>query len=115
MRRVATACPITRYVIVLMFVGGGLAGLAGMAEVSAIQGRLATEPVARLRLYRLSHQLDGGRPSARHHRGGAFVLAVITAGGDILQMTQALPGLGGEHPDGRACSSWSWAARRRAR
>ena len=38
--RSGSACPITRYVIVLMFVGGGLAGLAGMAEVSAIQGRL---------------------------------------------------------------------------
>jgi ABC-type uncharacterized transport system permease subunit len=24
--------------------------------------------------------------------GAAFVLAVVTAGGDILQMTQALPG-----------------------
>jgi simple sugar transport system permease protein len=32
--------PIERYVLVMMFIGGGLAGLAGMAEVSAIQGRL---------------------------------------------------------------------------
>jgi simple sugar transport system permease protein len=32
--------PVGRYVVVLMFLGGGLAGLAGMAEVSAIQGRL---------------------------------------------------------------------------
>jgi len=31
---------VTRYVILLMFIGGGLAGLAGMSEVSAIQGRL---------------------------------------------------------------------------
>src|SRR5205085_10555655 len=32
--------PVGRYVVVLMFVGGAAAGLAGMAEVSAIQGRL---------------------------------------------------------------------------
>src|SRR5713101_4981986 len=32
--------PVGRYVVGLMFIGGGLAGLAGMCEVSAIQGRL---------------------------------------------------------------------------
>src|SRR4029077_557506 len=32
--------PIGRYLVPLMFFGGGIAGLAGMAEVSAVQGRL---------------------------------------------------------------------------
>src|SRR3972149_2706443 len=32
--------PMNGYIILLMFIGGGLAGLAGMMEVSAIQGRL---------------------------------------------------------------------------
>jgi simple sugar transport system permease protein len=32
--------PITRYMLVVMFIAGGLAGLAGVGEVMAIQGRL---------------------------------------------------------------------------
>ena len=60
--------PIGRYVVVLMLVGGGLAGLAGMSEVSAIQGRLRSEPVARLRLHGVPDQLDGRGPPARHSR-----------------------------------------------
>src|SRR5580704_10795215 len=35
--------PIVRYILVVMFVAGGVAGLAGMAEVAAIQGRLVSE------------------------------------------------------------------------
>ena len=74
-----------------MFVGGALAGLAGMAEVSAIQGRLrpSLSPGYGYSGFLISWMAGG-------HPGGilaaALVLAVITAGGDILQMTQALPG-----------------------
>src|SRR4030067_3512207 len=41
-REAARRCgiPVERYILMLMLVGGGLAGVAGMAEVSAIQGRL---------------------------------------------------------------------------
>ena len=83
--------PISRYVIVLMFVGGGLAGLAGMAEVSAIQGRLrpSLSPGYGYTGFLISW-MAGGHPVGIVV--AAFVLAVITAGGDILQMTQALPG-----------------------
>ena len=83
--------PITRYVLVLMIVGGGLAGLAGMAEVSAIQGRLrpSLSPGYGYTGF-LVAWMAGGHPVGIV--AGAFVLAVITAGGDILQMTQALPG-----------------------
>jgi len=83
--------PIEAYVVVLMLVGGGLAGLAGMAEVSAIQGRLrpSLSPGYGYTGFLISWMAAG-------RAGGilvaAFLLAVITAGGDILQMTQALPG-----------------------
>ncbi len=83
--------PVARYVVVLMFVGGGLAGLAGMAEVSAIQGRLraSLSPGYGYTGFLISW-MAGGHPAGIV--GAAFVLAVVTAGGDILQMTQALPG-----------------------
>src|SRR5580692_9191239 len=35
--------PFVRYMLIVMFIGGGVAGLAGMAEVTAIQGRLVAE------------------------------------------------------------------------
>lgn len=81
---------VGRYVIGLMFVGGGLAGLAGMAEVSAIQGRLrpSLSPGYGYSGFLISW-MAGGHPAGIV--AAAFVLAVITAGGDILQMTQALP------------------------
>jgi ABC-type uncharacterized transport system permease subunit len=83
--------PIGGYVVALMFIGGGLAGLAGMAEVSAIQGRLRPSLSSG---YGYSGFLIAWM--ARGHPAGivaaSFGLAVITAGGDILQMTQALPG-----------------------
>jgi ABC-type uncharacterized transport system permease subunit len=86
-----TGIPIGRYVISLMFIGGALAGLAGMAEVSAIQGRLRPSLSPG---YGYSGFLIAWM--ARGHPVGivaaAFGLAVITAGGDVLQMTQALPG-----------------------
>jgi len=74
-----------------MIVGGGLAGLAGMAEVSAIQGRLrpSLSPGYGYTGFLISW-MAAGHPAGIV--GAAFVLAVITAGGDILQMTQALPG-----------------------
>lgn len=83
--------PIARYVVVLMVLGGGLAGLAGMAEVSAIQGRLrpSLSPGYGYTGFLISW-MAGGHPAGIV--GAAFVLAVVTAGGDILQMTQALPG-----------------------
>lgn len=83
--------PIDRYVVALMFIGGGLAGLAGMAEVSAIQGRLrpSLSPGYGYSGFLISW-MAGGHPIGI--AAAAFGLAVITAGGDILQMTQALPG-----------------------
>ena len=86
-----TGIPIGRYVIVLMLVGGGLAGLAGMCEVSAIQGRLRSSlsPGYGYTGFLISW-MAAGRPAGILL--ASLLLAVITAGGDILQMTQSLPG-----------------------
>src|SRR3984893_4518744 len=35
--------PIFRFILIVMFMAGGVAGLAGMSEVAAIQGRLVSE------------------------------------------------------------------------
>jgi simple sugar transport system permease protein len=83
--------PIGRYVIVLMLVGGGLAGLAGMSEVSAIQGRLRSSlsPGYGYTGFLISW-MAAGRPFGI--LAASLLLAIVTAGGDILQMTQSLPG-----------------------
>ncbi len=83
--------PVESYVLILLMIGGGLAGLAGMAEVSAIQGRLrpSLSPGYGYTGFLISWMAGG---SAYGIVGAAFLLAIIAAGGDILQMTQRLPG-----------------------
>jgi simple sugar transport system permease protein len=83
--------PISSYMILLMFVGGGLAGLAGMIEVSAIQGRLrpSLSPGYGFIGFLISW-MAGGNPLGIV--AAAFLLAIVTAGGDILQMAHGLPG-----------------------
>jgi simple sugar transport system permease protein len=83
--------PISRYIILLMFIGGGMAGLAGMSEVSAIQGRLrpGISPGYGFTGFLISW-MAGGDPLGMV--ASAFLLAIIISGGDILQMTQGLPG-----------------------
>ncbi len=82
---------IGRYIMVLMFIGGGLAGLAGMAEVSAIHGQLrpSLSPGYGYIGFLISWMAMG---NAVGMMAAAFLLAVITAGGDILQMTLRIPG-----------------------
>jgi len=83
--------PIGRYIVLLMFIGGGIAGLAGMSEVSAIQGRLrpSLSPGYGFAGFLISW-MAGGDPLGIV--AAAFLLAIITASGDILQMAQGLPG-----------------------
>ena len=92
-REAARRCgiPVETYVLMLMLVGGGLAGLAGMAEVSAIQGRLrpSLSPGYGYVGFLISWMAGG---SAFGMVAAAFLIAVIAAGGDILQMTHRLPG-----------------------
>jgi simple sugar transport system permease protein len=82
--------PVVRYILAVMFVAGGVAGLAGMAEVTAIQGRLVSELSP-------GYGFIGFLVAwlARNRAGGilamSFLFAVISSVGDILQITQGLP------------------------
>lgn len=81
---------VATYSIVAMMIGGGIAGLGGMAEVSAIQHRLnpGLSPGFGYIGFLISW-IAGHRPLTLPVM--AFLLAVIFAGGDILQITQGLP------------------------
>jgi simple sugar transport system permease protein len=83
--------PIVRYILLLMFIGGGMAGLAGMNEVSAIQGRLrpGISPGYGFTGFLISW-MSGGDPLGMV--ASAFLLSIIISGGDILQMAHGLPG-----------------------
>jgi simple sugar transport system permease protein len=82
--------PLTRYTLLVMFVGGGLAGLAGVGEVMAIEGRLRPG-------FSASYGYIGFLISwlANHNPLGvvvmSFLMAVLSYGGDTLQITQGLP------------------------
>ncbi len=82
--------PTFGYILVVMFIAGGIAGLAGMAEGTAIQGRLVAELSP-------GYGFVGFLVSwlARTTAGGifamSFLFAVISSIGDILQITQGLP------------------------
>ena len=82
--------PIARYLILSMVIAGGLAGLAGVGEVMAIQGRLrpAFSPGYGYVGFLISW-LAGHSPFGAI--GMAFLLAVIALGGDTLQITQNVP------------------------
>jgi ABC-type uncharacterized transport system permease subunit len=82
--------PITRYTLLVMFIGGGLAGLAGVGEVMAIEGRLRPG-------FSASYGYVGFLISwlAGHNPFGvvvmSFLMAVLSLGGDTLQITQSMP------------------------
>ena len=81
---------IQRTILVVMFIAGGLAGLAGVGEAMAIQGRL-----------RPGLSPDYGYIGfliswlAAHNPLGvvamSILMAIINFGGDTLQITQAMP------------------------
>jgi len=81
---------LTVYLVGALVVGGVLAGLAGFGEVSALQGRLrpSISPGYGYTGFLISW-LAGHHPLAII--GMSFVLAVLTAGGDSLQIGQGLP------------------------
>lgn len=82
--------PVGAYIVIVLFVGGALAGLAGMGEASAIHHRLSPglSPGYGFIGFLISW-LAGHRPWAI--LAMSFLIAVIAAGGDILQITQGLP------------------------
>ena len=82
--------PVLRYIVIAMAVGGGLAGLAGMIQVSALQYRLNPGLSSGFGYMGfLISWLAGHNP--RLIIPMAFLLAVLAAGGDVLQITQGLP------------------------
>jgi general nucleoside transport system permease protein len=82
--------PVFGYILVVMFAAGGVAGLAGMVEVSAIQGRLVSELSPGYGFIGFLIAWLAGTSA-----GGivvmAFLFAFISSVGDILQITQGLP------------------------
>jgi general nucleoside transport system permease protein len=82
--------PISGYILAVMFAAGGAAGLAGMAEITAIQGRLVSELSP-------GYGFIGFLVSwlARNSASGvvtmSFLFALISSVGDILQITQGVP------------------------
>ena len=82
--------PVHRYMLLGMAVGGGMAGLAGMAEVSAIQGRLVAEISPGYGYMGFLVAWLAG-PSATRIVVMAFVFALVSSIGDVLQITQGLP------------------------
>ena len=82
--------PVFRYILAVMFVAGGVAGLAGMAEVSAIQGRLVSELSPGYGFIGFLVSWLAGT-SAGGIVAMAFLFAVLSSVGDMLQITQGLP------------------------
>lgn len=82
--------PVIRYMLATMFIAGGVAGLAGMAEVTAIQGRLVSEVSPGYGFIGfLVAWLAGSGASGIVVM--SFLFALISAVGDILQITQGVP------------------------
>ncbi len=82
--------PVGRYLLVAMAIGGGMAGLAGMCEVSAIQGRLRPG-------ISNGYGYIGFLASwlANHNPlwtvATSALLAIIVVGGDVMQVNVNLP------------------------
>jgi general nucleoside transport system permease protein len=82
--------PVARYLVLLMIIGGGLAGLAGMGEVAGLHHRLNIGVSSSFGYTGfLVSWLAGHRPALIPVM--AFVLAVLASGGSILQITEGLP------------------------
>jgi general nucleoside transport system permease protein len=82
--------PVFQYMVAVMVAAGGVAGLAGMSEVSAVQGRLVMglSPGYGFAGF-LVAWLAG--TSAMGIAFMSLLFAIIASTGDILQFTQGLP------------------------
>lgn len=82
--------PLAGTIVVVMLVGGALAGLAGTGEIFAIQGRLRPSFSPGLGyLGFLVAWLAGHKPLRILILG--FLIALVATGGDSLQLDQGLP------------------------
>ena len=82
--------PNFRYIVVAMALGGGIAGLAGMGEVTAIQGRLVSGLSPGYGYIGFMIAWLAGT-SAIGILLMALLFALITSVGDILQISQGVP------------------------
>ncbi len=82
--------PVPIYLVSVMCIGGAVAGLAGMSQVSGYYGLLLANFSNGLGFMGfLISWIAGGDPLGIFLV--AFVVAVITTGGNLLQLTQGLP------------------------
>ncbi|NQS91683.1 MAG: ABC transporter permease [Chloroflexi bacterium] len=82
--------PLTRYWILMMCIGGGIAGLAGMSQVSGYYGVLLVNFSRGLGFMGfLISWMSFGDPLAILIT--SFVVSVIFAGGNMLQLTLGIP------------------------
>lgn len=82
--------PVTRYMVLTMLIGGGIAGIAGMAEVSGVQHHLRPGISNNLGfLGFLASWLADHNPLTIVAMG--FLLALVMVGGDLLQFSADLP------------------------
>jgi simple sugar transport system permease protein len=82
--------PVKRHLLLALCVGGGVAGLAGMAQVSGYYGVLLLNFSNGLGFMGfLICWMAGAQPLGIVLM--SFVVAVILAGGDVLQLTSNLP------------------------
>ncbi len=82
--------PLAKYLVVVMCLGGAIAGLAGMVQVSGFYGTLF--PNFSMNMGFLGFMicwLAGGDPLGIVLM--AFVVSVIFSGGNLLQLTRGLP------------------------
>ena len=82
--------PIKKYLITVMCIGGAIAGLAGMSQVSGFYGVLLLNFSIGLGFMGfLICWLAGGEPVGILLM--SFMVAIITTGGNMLQLTRDLP------------------------
>jgi len=82
--------PVRKYLMIIMCVGGAIAGLAGMSEVSGFYGVLFLNFSRGLGFMGfMICWLAGGNPLGILLM--SFVVAVIFTGGNYLQLTMGLP------------------------
>ncbi len=82
--------PLKKYLIVVMCVGGAIAGLAGMSQVSGFYGVLLLNFSMSLGFMGfMISWLAGGEPVGILLM--SFVIAVIFTGGNLLQLTRGVP------------------------
>ena len=82
--------PLKKYLIIVMCVGGAIAGLAGMSQVSGFYGVLLLNFSMSLGFMGfMISWLAGGEPLGILLM--SFVVAVIFTGGNLLQLTRGVP------------------------